>query len=201
MKSTRTYTMSSRAEAVADTRERIVRSAITLLLENWYDDVTLAAIAAAAGVSHQTVLNHFESKEGVASAAAEVLKAETSARRGRAPSNDVAGAVHVLVDDYEQLGDANVRWAVSAERLGRLAPLMDEARASHQQWLGQVFAFGLPTHSSERRRAINALHAATDVYTWKLLRRDLGLTRAETERTMVELVKGVLSDNDPGGNR
>ena len=46
---------------------------------------------------------------------------------------------------------------------------------------------------------INALHAATDVYTWKLLRRDLGLSRAETERTMVGLVNGVLSGNDPGG--
>ena len=66
MKSTRSYTMNTRADAVADTRDRIIRSAIGLLLESWYDDVTLAAIAAAAGVSHQTVLNHFESKEGVA---------------------------------------------------------------------------------------------------------------------------------------
>ncbi len=64
-----------------------------------------------------------------------------------------------------------------------------------------MFASGCRDSASERRRAINALHVATDVYTWKLLRRDLGLTRAETERTMVELVKGVLSDNDPGGNQ
>lgn len=201
MKSTRTYTMSNRAESVADTRERIVRSAIELLVENWYEDVTLAAIAAAAGVSHQTVLNHFESKEGVALAAAEVLKVETTSRRGRAPSEDVAGAVHVLVDDYEMFGDANVRWAVSAERLELLAPMMDEARAFHQQWLAQVFAFGLPSPVSECRRTINALHAATDVYTWKLLRRDLGLSRAETERTMVRLVNGVLAGHQPGGSR
>jgi hypothetical protein len=36
------------------------------------------------------------------------------------------------------------------------------------------------------------LHAATDVYTWKLLRRDLNLNRAETERTLIELAEGVL---------
>lgn len=199
MKSTRTYTMSARADALAETRERIARSAIQLFFDSWYEDVTLAAIAAAAGVSHQTVLNHFESKEGVALAAMEIVKAETSSRRSEAPSDDVAGAVHVLVDEYERFGDANVRWAVSAERLGRLAPLLDEGRASHRQWLGRVFAFGLPPQAADRRRVINALHAATDVYAWKLLRRDLGLSRAETERTMVGLVNGVLSGSDPGG--
>ena len=47
-----------------------------------------------------------------------------------------------------------------------------------------------------RRRVVNALHAATDVYTWKLLRRDLGVTRAETERTMVRLVDGTLGRLD-----
>ena len=28
----------------------------------------------------------------------------------------------------------------------------------------------------------------TDVYTWRLLRRDLDLSRADTERTLVELI-------------
>jgi hypothetical protein len=55
-----------------------------------------------------------------------------------------------------------------------------------------MFGDALPTRSDARARCINALHAATDVYTWKLLRRDLKLSRAETERTMVELANGVL---------
>ena len=201
MKSTRTYTMSSRAEAVTDTRERIVRSAIGLLLENWYEDVTLAAIAAAAGVSHQTVLNHFESKEGVALGRGRDLRRETSARRGRAPPSDVAGAVHALV--------ATTSGSATRMSAGRRPPsgsdvlraLLDEARASHQQWLGQCSPSVSRDTASERRRAINALHAATDVYTWKLLRRDLGLSRTETERTMVDLVTGVLSEQRPRKNR
>ena len=48
---------------------------------------------------------------------------------------------------------------------------------------------------------VNALHAATDVYTWKLLRRDLGLARAETERTIVQLVEGVLGRDPKEPNR
>jgi AcrR family transcriptional regulator len=189
---TRTYGMTARAEGAGATRERIVRCALELLFEQWFEDVTLTAIARAAGVSHQTVLNHFASKEGVLLAAAEVLSAETHAARGRARPGDVKGAVRILVGEYERFGDANARWAAASERLGSLAPLLEEARAGHQTWLGHVFGSRLPVASARRRRAINALHAATDVYTWKLLRRDLGLTRAETERTMVGLATGVL---------
>ncbi len=55
-----------------------------------------------------------------------------------------------------------------------------------------MFAADLPRDPDARARAVNALHAATDVYTWKLLRRDLRLERGETERTMADLVRGVL---------
>lgn len=55
-----------------------------------------------------------------------------------------------------------------------------------------MFDDRLPTTPAVRQRAIRALHAATDVYTWKLLRRDLGLSRTETEKTMADLVVGVL---------
>jgi AcrR family transcriptional regulator len=192
MKVSRTYTMSARADAVAATRERIVDVAMHLFFEQAFEDVTLAAIAKAAGVSHQTVLNHFESKEGVVLAVAEVVRQDTLDARYQAEPGDVAGAVRALVGEYERFGDANFRWAVTAERLGTLADLMVEGRASHQQWLGRMFGSRLPASASARRRAINALHAATDVYTWKLLRRDLGLSRAETEKTIVRIVEGLL---------
>ena len=55
-----------------------------------------------------------------------------------------------------------------------------------------MFGDRLPTTPAARKRAVHALHAATDVYTWKLLRRDLGLSRTETEKTMADLVVGVL---------
>ena len=196
MKTRRTYTLASRAEAAAATRERVARAAVELFSKTWFEDVTLAAIAAAAGVSHQTVLNHFESKEGVARAAWELVGSETTARRGAARSGDTRSCVHVLVGEYEQFGDSNALWAASAARLGSLASLLDDARASHQRWLEEKFTSWLPRSAAARRRRINALHAATDVYTWKLLRRDLRLSRAETERIMIELVEGALSSSE-----
>jgi AcrR family transcriptional regulator len=191
MKATRTYTMGSRADGVTATRQRIAQAATSLFLEHPYDDVTLAGIAAAAGVSHQTVLNHFESKEGVVLGVAELIKAETTSARGDAQPGDVAGAVRALVGDYERMGDANFRWAAS-ERLDLLASLLEEARAGHQEWLVTMFGDQLPTGPAARRRAVRALHAATDVYTWKLLRRDLHLTRSDTEKTIAALVVGIL---------
>ena len=196
MKSARSYTMSSRADAVASTKERIATAALELLMERRYDDVTLTDIAAAAGVSHQTVLNHFESKEGVAFAAADLVVASTNDARSGVTPGDTVGAIRRLVADYEQIGDANARWAMDVEHLGSLAPLIEQARHSHRAWLEAAFEPFLPADAKARRRVVNALHAATDVYTWKLLRRDLGVTRAETERTMVHLVDGALGRLD-----
>ena len=136
MKVSRTYTMGARADAVVATRERIVDVATRLFFEHAFEDVTLAAIAKAAG--------------RVAPDRAQPLRVEGGrrARRRRGASDGrrptpatapspatCAGAVHVLVGDYERIGDANARWAVTAERLGTLAPLLDDARAGHQEWL------------------------------------------------------------------
>src|SRR5262249_54034240 len=173
--------MRARAEGMVETRERILRAMLKLAFEQAYEDITLASIAGEARVSHQTVLNHFDSKEGVAAAAAEILRRETAAARDRAKPGDVASAVGVLVGEYERFGDANVRWALTAERLGSLAPLLERARADHQVWLQRIFADALPADAERRARVIDGLHVATDVYTWKLLRRDLKRSRTETE--------------------
>jgi AcrR family transcriptional regulator len=188
--------MGARADALVATRERIVTVAVGLFYEHAYEDVTLAGIAKAAGVSHQTVLNHFESKEGVVLAVAAKMAEETTDARYQAEAGDVGGAVHVLVGQYELHGDANVRWAMTADRLPTLAPLLDEARAFHQEWIRHMFGARVGAIGAVRKRTVNALHAATDVYTWKLLRRDLGLSRGETEKTIVRLVEGLLDATD-----
>lgn len=184
--------MTARAAGMASTKERVVVAARLLFLEQSFEDVTLTSIAAAAGVSHQTVLNHFASKDGVAVAVAERLRDETTDTRYVASPGDVRGAIRALVDDYEHMGDANVRWVAASERVSTLKELLDDARRGHQEWIVAMFGDSLPTARTTRSRAVHALHAATDVFTWKLLRRDLHLDRHETERTMTDLVVGIL---------
>jgi AcrR family transcriptional regulator len=186
------YSMVARAEGMAATRDRIVQAALTLALEQAFEDITLVAIADRAGVSHQTVLNHFASKENVAAAAADLLDHQTRSARDKAEPGDPHGALAILVGEYERFGDAGARWAIASEGLGSLAPLLDRARAFHQAWLERIFSRFLPEAPAARRRAIHALHAATDVYTWKLLRRDLQLSRPDTERIILDLVNGIL---------
>jgi hypothetical protein len=46
---------------------------------------------------------------------------------------------------------------------------------------------------AERLRKLAQLTALTDVYMWKVLRRDLGLSRREVERSLQELIDKVVA--------
>jgi AcrR family transcriptional regulator len=188
----RTYTMRARAEAVEATRERIARAAMQRFLVEPYDDVTIASVAREAGVSHQTLLNHFESKDGLFAAAAERFSADLAASREGRATSDPESVVAVLMEQFERSGDGNVRLALLDERIEAVRVGLEQGRANHQRWLAEVFDNRLPSAPAERRRMLAALHAATDVYTWKLLRRDLGHGRRATQRIMTDMVRAIL---------
>ena len=190
---TRAYRMEGRAAGAERTRERILAVARDRFVELPYDEVRLAEVAAAAQVTQQTLLNHFGSKEGLLLALVDVLAPEIAALRGRVRPGDADAAVRGLVRQYEALGDANVRLAAAAERFPALAPGVRTARDRHRAWLAEVFADQLPADGPARRRALAALYAATDVGTWKLLRRDLGHSRAETTAVLAHLVRAALA--------
>jgi len=185
---TRGYSMGARAAAVESTRERIVEAAQRLFFERWYDEVTIAGIAAAAGVSGQTVLNHFGGKEQVFAAAIERAAAELRTRRFRPAPGDVGAAIAALVDDYEITGDATVRMLALEDRLPVVRPVIARGRAGHREWVETMFA--APGATPE-------LLVATDVHAWKHLRRDQSLSRDETVAAIRRLVDGVLATTSP----
>jgi AcrR family transcriptional regulator len=185
--------MRARADAVDATRDRIARAALTRFLRDAYDDVTISAVAADAGVSHQTVLNHFESKEGLFLAATDIFSADIADLHARRRPTDPRSAVAVLVERYEETGDGNVRLASVEDRIDAIRVALDSGRAAHQQWLEDVFGDRLPGAAAERRRAIHALYAATDVFSWKLLRRDLGLGRRATQQVITDMVEALVA--------
>jgi AcrR family transcriptional regulator len=184
--------MRARADAVEATRERIARAALERFIADPYDAVTIAAVAKDAGVSHQTLLNHFGSKEGLFTAATAVFGADVEKVRGDAEAHDARSAVAQIVEQYEHSGDGNVRLAMLDQDIPAVREAMDFARASHQEWLEECFADRLPSGRGERKRMLAALHAATDVYTWKLLRRDFGHSRRTTQDVMTDMVDAIL---------
>ncbi|GAA2219698.1 hypothetical protein GCM10009850_121220 [Nonomuraea monospora] len=182
--------MGARAAAVEVTRARVMEAAAALWTRRWYDEVTLQDIADEAGVSVQTIVNHFGGKEGLADAAAEVAAAQAELAR-QAPVGDVEAVVTVLFEEYERQGDATVLWTAQIDRVPAIARAAAHARRQHRDWLERVFADRLPGPGPAREHALHLHYAATDVYLWKLWRRDLGLPRDDAEHAMRDLLTSI----------
>jgi len=181
---TRAYRMDARRAAAEATRERILDVAHDAFLHRWYDEVTIQGIATEAGVSGQTVLNHFGDKEGVFIAAAERFNTEVRSVRWSATPGDVDSVVAALIEDYEVTGDGVIRALASEERVPSLRPILKQGRAGHRQWVEDMFP---------RPDLVLELILATDVYAWKLLRRDQGLSREATHESICRTVNALLA--------
>src|SRR3954463_7782049 len=185
----RAYRMSARAEATAATGTRILDVAVRLFTDNPYDEVSLERVAAEAGVAKRTVLRRFGSKEALFSEAMNPARDEMIAHRQAAPVGDVAGAVANVVGQYEQWGTNRLRLLEQEDRIPLIAEWVQGGREWHWAWVERVLAPQLKgLRGAERKRRIAALVVLTDVYTWRLLRLDLKLSRADTERTLVDLI-------------
>src|SRR5690242_18072550 len=78
----RSYRLGARAEAIRLTRERILDAVGDALTTRWYDELTFAELARAAGVSGPTLTNHFGDKRGLLAAyARERMSAKISELR------------------------------------------------------------------------------------------------------------------------
>lgn len=179
-KVSRAYTLRSRAEGVERTRAMILGALIELTAEMPFVSISLTVIAKRAGVTVQTVLRHFGTREGVIDAALDFAIAHEEAVR-RCEAGDVDGALGILIERYESQGDAVLTLLGQERWEPRVLPLMNRGRAFHAAWLETVFSPQLAGLSaSERSNRIDLLVVATDLYTWKLLRRDRGRSKTRT---------------------
>jgi AcrR family transcriptional regulator len=189
----RPYRMVARAESAAATGERILDAAVEVFWELPGEQISLDEVARRAGVTVQTVIRRFGGRDGLLASAAEREAERVGRQRGEAPVGDPARAVGVLVDHYEAMGDRVLRLLAEEERVPRLREIADRGRLLHRDWCARVFAPALAGRVGvERRRRLAQLVAICDVYTWKLLRWDAGLSRRETELALVELLGPLL---------
>jgi AcrR family transcriptional regulator len=191
--SRRPYRMVARAESAAATGERILDAAVEAFWERPGEQISLDDVARRADVAVQTVIRRFGGRDGLFAAAAEREAERVRRRRDEAPVGDVAGAVRVLVDHYEAMGDRVLMLLADEERVPGLREVTDRGRGLHREWCARVFAPALEGRAGvERRRRLAQLVAVCDVYSWKLLRRDAGLSRLQTELALVELLEPLL---------
>lgn len=183
--------MTARARTVEETRGRILDAVVALHLQRLSADISLADMAAAAGVSVQTVLRHFGTRDGLIEAARERAIADVQEERRTEPG-DVSGAVRVVVDHYERRGDGVLVLLAQEGTEAFATEVTARGRALHRQWVVESFGPVLPA-GADAEQAIDLLVVATDVYTWKLLRRDRRLSAARTRERMEVLVRAVLA--------
>ena len=186
----RPYAMRARAESTNRTRDRILTAVDTLSQERLSMQISLADVAQRAGISVQTVLRHFGTKDRLFEAAwartADIVRAERAT-----PVGDLATAVRTIVASYERIGDWSVRLQAqkSTDELARRAVAV--GRGFHRQWVADVFATHL-TQRADSAELLDLLVVATDVLTWKNLRRDMGLDPDATITRMRRLVQALL---------
>jgi AcrR family transcriptional regulator len=159
-----------------------------------YDQVSLDELAAEAGVTVRTVVRRFGSKKGLFAAVGAERAASIRAARDEVPAGDVGEAVRLLVETYEDWGD-EVLHLLSQERgLAGVTDSVEAGRRYHAAWVERAFSPLLgELPAAVRRRRIGQLVAVTDIYHWKVLRRDLGLSRADVEASLRELIGDVVA--------
>jgi len=183
--SPRSYTMSARAAAAAETRDRLLDATIAIALETQRLDFSLDQVAERAGRSVQTILRRFGSRDGLVQQAVERGSARVAAERRPAERGDIPGALSLLMEHYEQWGAFMLR-LLAQEDDPDAGGITAGGRLLHREWVTEVFSPG----SVE---LTDLLVVATDLSTWKLLRLDRGLSPAEVLSRVTALTDAVLA--------
>lgn len=190
----RTYRGTAQAEVAALTRQRILDAVISLSMDHWVDEITLDQIATRSGVTVQTILRHFGSKDGLAVAAAREGRHTVNQQRSAAIPGDIDDIVSNLADHYEEYGDRVFRTLAQEEIVPQFKGFLQEGRSFHRQWVEHVFAPWLETQDEPARQStIIQLITACDVYTWKLIRRDHTHTSEQYRAVLKDMLNALLS--------
>ncbi len=191
-KTKRVYRMTRRAESAAQT-ERDIHTAANLLWREYpLHEITLESIAEQAGVSVRTVIRRFGTKEHLFEVCLKQASEDVQAARQEAQPGDIHGALELLLADYEKLGATLLNALAAESQLAQAQKTLQAHRRAHRQWCAHVFGPSLPTkEDATYKTSLSALQAATDLGTWKLLRKDLRHSRKDTLAIMLRSVEAL----------
>jgi AcrR family transcriptional regulator len=194
---TRPYRKTARAQSERATGEAILDAALEAFASKPFDRVTLNSVAEASGVTVQTVLRRFGSKEQLFETLVERERPRILAARELADTFDLHGALEALVRHYEVDGDLVLNLVAQEHLFGQIRLVVDGGRQVHREWVERHCGALLGSRQgTERETVLNAAIAATDLSTWKLLRRDLGLGETEVVAIMAALLDGLKQETE-----
>lgn len=190
---TRNYNMTKRSSQTAQTRANIISATERLLTYKLLDEVNLITIAKEAGTTVQTVLRHMGSRDGCFNAVVQVVTTRIEKQRRNSEYNSLEAIISDLTDHYESEGKLILNF-LAQEQSGDsfVSKLMKEGRIYHRNWVERCFANYLHEHTETN---IDALVVATDIYTWKLLRLDLGRSQNVAREVITSIVNKIVGDS------
>jgi AcrR family transcriptional regulator len=199
----RSYKQVARAKAQERTHETLLQAATEEVERDRWTQASLESVAGRAGVSKQTALRHFGSKQGLLDAVIGRMSSIVVKERDEAPIGDIRGAVANLMRHYERYGDIMVRLlpyrdavvrVMGREHSNSLVRAVDHGYEVHEEWVLRTFEPQLANLDlGTRERRLAQLVAVCDVYVWKILRRDIGLDVPHVEAAVVELIERLIA--------
>ena len=195
----RRYAMAARAAKAEATKARIRVSAMELYCQRPIEDFTLEEVAGRAGVAVRTVLRAYPSKDELVYAALDEMAAGGVYLKPT-PPGDVKAGVSAFFDIYETVGDLVLQRLSDERRRPGLKPSLDQGRENHRDGVKVIFAPQLEQRrGAARAELFNMLVVMTDVYVWKLLRRDMALTRPAAEAIVRKMIFSIIEGENADG--
>jgi AcrR family transcriptional regulator len=191
-----TYDNSKRLIDAENTKIEIIKAFGTLWSNYSIKDITLEKVAKEAGVTTKTILRKFESKEGLTNESLSYLAAEIESERTTTKVGDIDDILKALLSNYEKMGEAAIRTINLESELEIARQIGAKGRALHRDWCIRMFASYLPNEKSiDYEIQLTSFIAATEIYLWKLMRKDLKLSKEKTFSIFKNLVEGLINKN------
>jgi AcrR family transcriptional regulator len=195
----RRYAMAARAAKAEATKARIRVSAMELYCQRPIEHFTLEEVAGRAGVAVRTVLRAYPSKDELVYAALDEMAAGGVYLKPTSPG-DIKAGVSAFFDIYETVGDLVLQRLSDERRRPGLKPSLDQGRENHRDGVKVIFAPQLEQRrGAARAELFNMLVVMTDVYVWKLLRRDMALTRPAAEAIVGKMIFSIIEGENVDG--
>lgn len=187
--------MTARAEQTERTGERIIDAMLRRYAETPYDRIRLEDVASDAEVTAQTVIRRFGSKHGLLAATVEREFVRLAADRAAAMGSSPESTLHALLRFYEDHGLLILKLYAEAHQAPGVPELAARGRAYHVSWCREAFAGSLAHVRGKalRERRLAQVVALCDATTWRILRFDGGLSPAQTEQALLELLQPLLA--------
>lgn len=188
--------MTNRALSAAETTHRILGATVDEFWASPSPDLRLQTIAGKAGVTVQTILRQFGSKENLILEVTKFESERIQMIRDPRQVDGIESAIHQLVKHYEIMGDQVLRMLAEEFQLPSLSHIVGIGRKLHREWCREVFDATLKSlPPATRKIRLAQLVAICDVYTWKILRRDSGFSSRTTESALIEMLKPLMEEN------